>query len=106
MARLIDTRCRKCGEVYEDVWTDEKYPLCCGKSTQWTPTVVHTTEWGSPRHYPHLRDEPFSSRSELSSFAEKNGMALGVSAEKVGGARNEEHLNLGKKFSYSGSPKS
>ena len=61
-------------------------------------------EWGSPRTYLHLRDEPFSSRSELDAYAKANGMGLGASAEKVGGARNDEHLNMGK---YSlGSPKS
>lgn len=61
---------------------------------------------GFPAHLPALADEPFSSRSELDAYAKAKGMGLGASAEKVGGARNEEHLNMGKKYSYTGSPKS
>ena len=105
MAVLIDTRCRDCGREFMDAWSDER-PVCCGRATDRVFTVPHTTEWGSPRTFLHIRDEPFSSRSELASYAKANGMALGESAEKVGGARNEEHLRLGKKFSYRGSPKS
>lgn len=106
MAVIIDTRCPKCERLFEDVFSDDRKPVCCGVESVWTPTTLHTTEWGGPRHYPHLRDQPFGSRSELDSFAKQNGMALGASSEKVGGARNEEHLNLGKKYSYTGSPKS
>jgi len=30
----------------------------------------------------------------------ENNLALGASAEKVGGARNEEHLNTGRIYSF------
>lgn len=106
MAVIISTRCEKCDKLFPDVWTDEPHPRCCGAETKWTPTTLHTTEWGGPRHYPHIRDEPFGSRGELKAYAERNGMTLGASNEKVGGARNEEHMNLGKRYSYAGSPKS
>lgn len=88
-------------------WTDDP-PSCgiCGVNMRIAIVRVNSPEWGSPRHIPHLRDEPFGSRSELESYTKANGMALGASAEKVGGARNEDHLNLGKAFSYAGSPKS
>jgi len=106
MAIWINTRCAACDEVFADVWSDEDYPHCCGQKTRWSPARLHTTEWGSPRHIPTLRDEPFGSRSELNAFTTKHGLYLGASNEKVHGARNESHLHLGKKYSYSGSPKS
>ena len=100
MAVLITTMCHKCDTKYPDQWSDEANPVCCGKRTEWCPTALHTTEWGSPRVIPTLRDEPFGSRSELASFTKANGLALGTPSEKVGGARNEEHLNTGKIYSY------
>lgn len=103
MAVLHDYYCRECDRLEFDKWDP---PACCGQPMRIAILRVQTTEWGSPRTYPHLRDEPFNSRSELASWAKANGMGLGASAEKVGGARNEEHLHLGKKYSYSGSPKS
>ena len=99
MAVLITTWCRACDEVFPDVWSDDK-PRCCGSESEWMPTPIHTTEWGSPRHIPNLRDEPFGSRSELATFTKNNGLALGASSEKIGGARNESHLNTGKIYSY------
>lgn len=104
MAVLHSYYCPTCDNEGEG-WTDD-VPSCCGKPMRVQFTKVNTPEWGSPRTYLHLRDEPFSSRSELDAYAKANGMGLGASAEKVGGARNEEHLNMGKKFSYKGSPKS
>lgn len=103
MPVLHDYFCRECERVEFDKWAP---PVCCGDHMCIAFRTLHTTEWGSPRTYLHLRDEPFNSRSELESYCKQNNMALGASAEKVGGARNEDHLNLGKKFSYSGSPKS
>lgn len=99
MARLMDTRCDSCDRVFVDVWSDER-PRCCGRETVWSPTVPHTDEWGSPRTYLHIRDEPFSSRSELAAYAKAHGMRLGESNDRVGGARNEDHLHLGRIFSF------
>ena len=105
MAVLHAYYCPRCNEEELDRWSDD-VPSCCGKPMRVQFTKVNTPEWGSPRTYLHLRDEPFSSRSELDAYAKAKGMGLGASAEKVGGARNEEHLKLGKKFSYKGLPKS
>lgn len=98
MAVMIDTVCLSCGHEFVDAWSDE-IPECCGNETRRQFTSLHTDEWGGPRTFLHLRDEPFSSRSELRDWAKSQGMALGASSEKVGGARNEEHLNLGKIYS-------
>lgn len=99
MAVLQDRFCRVCGHVFIDVWSDD-IPSCCGAESTTRPHVIKTNEWGSPRTLLHLRDEPFSSRSELASYAKAHGLALGASNDRVGGARNEDHLHLGKKFSY------
>ena len=103
MAVLHTFYCPEC-DAMEQGWTDA-VPECHGNPMRIAITKINSTEWGGPRHYPHLRDEPFGSRSELESYAKANDMALGASAEKVGGARNEELLNLGKSYSYAGSPK-
>jgi hypothetical protein len=103
MAVINDYFCRECERVEFDCWDA---PTCCGEMMSVALSAVYTPEWGSPQYHPHLREEPFKSRDELKSWARENGMGLGVSSEKVGGARNEDHLNLGKKFSYQGSPKS
>lgn len=99
MPVMVDTMCAKCDRQYVDAWSDE-LPVCCGEETRRVFTTIHTTEWGGPRTYLHLRDEPFHSRSELNAWAKSQGMALGASAEKHGGARNEEHMHLGKIYSY------
>ncbi len=100
MAVLIDTRCHVCDRMFADVWSDELPPKCCGEQTSRTPSLVKTDEWGSPRTFLHIRDEPFTSRSELASYAKAHGMALGASNDRVGGARNEDHLRLGKIYSF------
>lgn len=99
MPVLRDSYCKICGSVFIDVWSDD-HPTCCGSVTAWRVSPPKTDEWGAPRSYPHIREEPFSSRSELAAYARSHGMRLGESNEKVGGARNEEHLHLGKLYSY------
>ena len=93
-----------CDDEEYDKWTDD-VPVCCGRKMKIMITSVKTDEWGSPRTYLHLRDEPFSSRSELSSYAKKKGLSLGESSEKVGGARNDMYAGIGKLYSYPGAPK-
>ena len=102
MAVLHDYYCEDCERIEVDKWSP---PSCCGHPMKVAFRTIHTPEWGSPRTYLHLRDEPFYSRGELNKWARENGMALGASAEKHGGARNEEHLNVGKKYSYKGAPR-
>jgi len=104
MAVLNTYRCETCESVCEG-WSNS-IPACCGQRMQWMPVKVNTPEWGGPQQHIHLRDEPFSSRSELNDWVKKEGLELSPSADKHGGARNEDHLNLGKKFSYRGAPSS
>jgi len=100
MAVMHTYACPECDTLFVDRWSDD-IPQCCGQEAKIAfvkPT--YTDEWGGPRQYLHLRDEPFGSRSELNRFCRENNLALGASAEKVGGARNEEHLNTGRIYSF------
>ena len=101
MAVLHNYYCPDCDEEFREVWSDTP-PRCCGKEARILIVSVNHWEWGGPRTYTHLRDEPFESRSELNDYARKNNMSLGESSEKVGGARNDEYENTGKIFSGKG----
>lgn len=101
MAVKHDYYCRTCDREVEDVWTDS-VPECCGIEMRILMPRLMSFEWGGPRTYIHMRDESFSSRSELDSWAKKRGYALGEASEKVGGARNDENEGLGKTYSYNG----
>lgn len=103
MAVLHSYYCTQCDAEVSDKWEP---PICCEEEMRILFLKVNTPEWGGPRQYLHLRDEPFGSRSELNSYAASKGLSLSPSAEKHGGARNEEMLNLGKKYSYKGAPRS
>jgi hypothetical protein len=102
MAVLHDVFCHECEREEYDVWSDS-IPSCCGSSMRLLLTRVNSFEWGGPRTYIHLRDEPFSSRSELNSWAKENKMSLGESSEKVRGSRNDMYNGIGKLYSYKGS---
>jgi hypothetical protein len=104
MATLHDYYCPMCDDEEYDKWTDD-VPICCDRRMKVMITSVKTDEWGSPRTYPHLRDEAFGSRSELASYAKKKGLVLSESSEKVGGARNEMYAGMGKLYSYAGAPR-
>lgn len=102
MAVMHSYYCKQCDALERDRWSND-VPECCGEamSIAFLPAAhKNTEEWGGPRHIPTLRDEPFGSRSELKQFCRDNHLALGASAEKVGGARNEGHLNLGRVYSF------
>jgi hypothetical protein len=104
MAALHDYFCPLCDDEAYDKWTDD-VPICCGRKMKIMITSVKTDEWGSPRQYLHLRDEPFASRSDLARYAKEKKLSLGESSEKVGGARNDMYAGIGKLYSYAGSPK-
>jgi len=94
--------CKACGAFERDRWSDD-VPSCCGSEMDiaFLPAAhKNTDEWGGPRHYPHLREEPFGSRGELARFARENNLALGASSDKHHGARNESHLGLGRIYSF------
>ena len=100
---LDDYLCETCNSRSEG-WRDDP-PRCrnCNRPMQ-RLIGGHNFEWGSPRLYRTLREEPFSSRSEKNEWAKSNGFS--EAGDKVGGARNEEHRGLGKLFSYPGAPTS
>lgn len=104
MAVLNDYYCSECNMTYVDRWSDD-VPECCGKPTSKALSCANSFEWGGPRTYIHLRDEPFASKSELRDWAKKKGYSLREQSEKVGGSRNDMYANVGKIFSYPGSPK-
>lgn len=101
MAVIHSYSCLECDAIERDRWSDD-VPVCCGVEMSILFHRVNSFEWGSPRTYVHLRDEPFSSRSELNSWAKANNMSLGESSEKVRGSRNDMYDSVGKSYSYSG----
>jgi hypothetical protein len=101
MAVMNDYQCRSCGKEVIDGYSDD-IPGCCGTDMVIMMPLLHSFEWGGPRTYIHLRDEAFSSRSELNSYAKENGLSLGESSEKVRGARNDLYDGIGKSYSYKG----
>ena len=103
MAVLQMQRCDKCETVYQDCWSDEPAPVCCGDATVLFIGRVNHFEWSTPQTLPHLRDEAFADRAELKTWTESRGLSLGESSEKVRGGRNDEYEGAGKLFSYKGS---
>jgi len=101
MAVMHDYYCPECDAEVHGAWSDD-IPTCCGNTMRVAINRVNSFEWGSPRTYLHLRDEPFSSRSELNDYAKEKGYSLGEASEKVGGARNDMYSGLGKLYSYKG----
>ena len=92
--------CDGCG-VGERGWRGDEWPECCGDEMR-REFCTNTTEWGGSRVYKALRSEPFESRSDLDKWAKDRGLVC--VGDKVGGARNEEHRNLGKIYSHKGAP--
>ena len=101
MAVMHDYRCRTCGKESLDTMSDS-IPGCCGMEMALLMPLLQSFEWGGPRTYLHLRDEPFSSQSELKSWAKANKLSLGESSEKVRGGRNDMYDGIGKSYSYPG----
>lgn len=103
MAVINAYRCAECDKIV-DAWSND-VPSCHNSVMVWSPTPICNNEWGGPRSYIHLRDEPFASRSELNRFAREKGISLAEPSEKVGGARNDMYDGVGKLYSYPGSSK-
>lgn len=101
MAILRDLNCPSCDRTRRDVLVEgESYPKCrCGARMKNWITKVNADAWGGPQYHPAL-DRTFSSKSELRAYMKsRNLMECG---DRVGGARNEDYLKLGKRFSYRG----
>lgn len=92
--------CRICDAEVDDCWSDA-VPRCCGERMRidMSKSKVTNFEWGGPRTYIHLRDEPFESRSELAKYAKDRNLMVSPSADKHHGARNDMFDNVGKLFS-------
>lgn len=98
---LDDYVCDRCGKTTQG-WNDEDH-ICCER--------IMRREFGGCKTY-EPRGEicdltlpgtgRFNSRSDMRSYMKRNGYE--ERGDKVGGARNEDHRNLGKLFSYSGAP--
>ena len=82
-----------CGEVHES-----RCPECNAHMSK-MPSLFSTPEYGGPR-YSVAADQTFASRSEEKAYWKASGFT--EAGDKVHGARNEDHLNLGKAFSGKG----
>ena len=102
MPVIHDLRCKGCDAEFPDQVVDPNdFPACplCGGERTWVPAGFATDTWGSPRYIASL-DQEFGSRSELRAHLRAHG--LEEAGDRVGGARNESHLGLGKKFGFAG----
>lgn len=99
---LRDLYCPGCDKTERDQFIeDEEYPPCgrCGKRMKNWITKVNTDTWGGPQYHPAL-DMHFASKSDLRKYMKERKLV--EAGDKVGGARNEDYLGLGKRFSYEG----
>ncbi len=96
---LFDMECPKCEGVEEVFFLarEEHTAECsmCNEPMRKLPSLVNTSEWGSPQ-WDDAAQQRFGSRSER----DQHYKALGYepAGDKVGGARNEDHLHLGKRI--------
>jgi hypothetical protein len=107
--KIKDLTCLKCEKDFLDVYLENhedgpgKYPHCpeCGGEREWLPSPVANFEHGS-KYFASI--DRWMSKSEIRQYLKRNDLGYAPSADKHHGARNESHLNLGKKFSYTGQP--
>lgn len=94
--------CDPCGvELPEGLYPLDHHKPCkqCGNPMLKVPQTFHADAWGGPKHIQSL-DQSFDSKSDLRKELRRQG--LSEAGDPVGGARNEDHRNLGKGFSYAG----
>lgn len=103
MAILNDYYCKICDSEEYDKWSDD-VPVCCDRKMSVMLCPPKHFEWGAPKTFLHLRDEPFSSRSELRQYMNDHNLAPSPLADKHGGSRADMYDNCGKIFSYPGAP--
>lgn len=103
---LTDIQCKACGVDQFDVFVplvdgEPDYPLCeCGARTEWLAVSCPKTDvLGHEVHDP-INDLTYTSRREAEREMKRRGWD--PCGDKVGGARNEEYLNLGKQYSFLG----
>jgi hypothetical protein len=100
----FDMLCKKCDSIYEDVFFlagEAQVHICegCGAMTNKMPALFSTPEYGGPQ-YSQAAGMTFGSRSEEKAYWKNNGFT--EAGDKVGGARNEDHLHTGKIYSGKG----
>jgi hypothetical protein len=71
----------------------------CGGARTWLPTRVNTDIWGGSKFVKSL-DKEFSGKDELRRYLKDTG--LEEAGDRVGGARNEGHIGIGKGYSFDG----
>jgi hypothetical protein len=97
-----DLLCPKCSCEMRNVPIEHgEYPSCdlCGTKMRWKPSRFRTDVYGAPRYSEAAGCEVRSSRDRDRIMREAGFFPCG---DKVGGARNESHLGLGKITSYPG----
>jgi hypothetical protein len=101
VAVVHDIRCVRCDAVRRDVpIVKQRYPRCeCGGRMDWIPFVPKTDVKGGPTWSWACGDYVTSSRER---DARMRAKGFEPSGDKVGGARDEGHLNLGKTTSFAG----
>ena len=94
--------CEPCKrELPEAIYPVDHVEPCkrCGNPMLRVPQTFYADAWGGPRFVGGL-DREFDSKSDLRKEMKRQG--LSEAGDPVHGARNEDHLNLGKGFSYRG----
>ena len=95
-------RCDRCGSDFDAVCRmaerHNQKCLCGGPGVQVICTAPRVDAHDAV--YDPVLDVTYSSRKELESKMRRAGFS--PAGDKKGGARNEEHQNLGKLFSYKG----
>jgi hypothetical protein len=97
---IHDLYCKTCGKERTDVPViGGKFPRCCGAPMRWRPCAVKTDVKGAATWSWACGDYVSSSRERDKRMAAKG---FEPSGDKVSGARDEDHLNLGKTTSFAG----
>lgn len=100
MAVLHDIRCDACERTESNVAISNGiFPDCCGQPMRWVPFVPKTDVMGGPTWSWACGDYVTSSRER---DARMKRAGFEPSGDKVNGARDEGHLNLGKTTSFPG----
>lgn len=102
MGVLHDIKCRVCKyKARNQVVTPGAFPPCprCGGDTTWTPFKPKTDVYGAPT-WSWACGKYVGSSHERDEIMRKAGFE--PSGDKVGGMRDEGHLNLGATRSYPG----
>ena len=96
-----DVECVDCERVFEDVDVKGGIRPCpeCGGKREILFTRLNCDDFQP--HYFKSIDREFT-KSELKDYLKLNNCSIHRSADKHHGARNEDHLHLGKIYSYPG----